>query len=322
MSNSNPIADLSYRNYDGPLRPPVFRWWIIARQTMLAQSKNKWLWFMSLLCALYYLIMIAVLFVIDRLANNGTGGNGAVMQQAFMNGLRWKEQFLHGISFAQMPMMLISLVVGAGAIANDNRANALLVYLSKPCSRFDYAFGKWIGVFLVLFAALAVPSLTFFAYGALSYRDIGFFKQDPYLLLKLLAIFPLCAAFHSSLILAISSLFKQGRIAGAVYAGLYFLGEFFTKVMGIVWVIGARNNEAKGVVNMLYYCSIDGLQIGLAKAILRAKGSNLFGMTVMRGANFSPPAPPLVPCLLIVLVVTLASIGIAWKRVRAVEVVN
>ena len=326
MSDFNPIADLSYRNYDGPLKPPAARWWTIARQTMRAAAKNKWLWSMSALCALYYVIMMIELFVFDRFAQNGPAGIAA--RDAFLDRIQWNEQFLHGISYAQMPLMLIALVVGAGAIANDNRANALLVYLSKPCTKFDYAFGKWMGVFLVLCGALAVPGLGFYAYGALSFRELGFF-HDPWLVLRLLATIPLCAALNASIVLAISSLFKQGRLAGAVYAGIYFMGYFFTVTMGVVWQMGhfrrsdrmdnGLADAAQGLVGKLYYASVDGLQIGLSKALLGAKGVNAFGTP---GPRFPVPAPPLAPCLVLVLVVTLASIAIAWSRVRAVEVVG
>jgi ABC-2 type transport system permease protein len=318
---SNPIADLSYRNYDGPLRPPTFRWWTIARQTIRAVSKNKWLWIMSGLAGAYFVIMIIFLFVVDRLV--AANPNMEQFQRLLIGQLVWKEQFNHGVGFAQIPSMVIAMIVGAGAIANDNRANALLVYLSKPCTRFDYAFGKWVGVFLLLLAALAIPALGFYAYGALSFRDLGFFKQDPWLLLRILATLPLCAALNTSIILAISSLFKQGRMAGAVYAGIYFLGDFFTRIMAVVWAIGRRGHDAPAIVKYLYYTSIDGLQIGLSKSILGAKGTNLLGIPVNgRGMPHPPPAPPLVPCLLIVLLVTLLSIAVTWKRVRAVEVVG
>lgn len=320
MSDFNPIADLSYKNYDGPLKPPVARWWTIARQTIRASAKNKWLWIMSGLAGAYYLIMVIFLFVIQRLLE--ANPNGAGFQKALLGGLVWKEQFGHGIDFAMLPSMIIAITVGAGAIANDNRANALLVYLSKPCTKFDYAFGKWMGVFLVLLGALALPAVGFYAYGALSFREMDFLKQDPYILPHLLLAIPLCAALNASLILAISSLFKQGRLAGAVYAGLYFLGDFFTKIMGAVWVLGDTDGPARGIVRSLYYASIDGLQIGLSRSLLHTRGSNLLGLPAMRGARLLPPAPPLAPMLLVVLVVTIASIAIAWSRVRAVEVVG
>lgn len=331
MSDFNPIADLSYRNYDGPLQPPTFRWWTIARHTVRMAAKNKWLWIGSVLAGAYYFIMVIVLFVLDRIGQSGAAG--AQAQQAFLGRLQWKEQFLHGISYAQMPSMIIALVVGAGAIANDNRANALLVYLSKPCTRFDYAFGKWIGVWLLLIAALGVPSLAFYGYGALSFRDLGFFKQDPYLLLRLLAVIPLCAALNASLVLAISSLFKQGRLAGAVFSGLYFLTYFFTIAMGVVWNLSHMGFGRHGrmvvttggdppLVGSLFYASVDGLQIGLAKAILNARGVNQFGMPPMSRAPLPPPPPALAPCVLVVAVIAAVCLAVTWKRVRAVEVVG
>ncbi|RYG23672.1 hypothetical protein EON82_13295 [bacterium] len=320
QTDHTPIADLSYRNYDGPLRPPTFRWWTIARQTIRAASKNKWVWIMSGLAGAYFLIMVIFLFVIDRLAEANPGTRQ--FQQALVGQLVWKEQFGHGVGFAQIPSMVIALIVGAGAIANDNRANALLVYLSKPCTKFDYAFGKWMGVFLMLFAALAIPALAFYAYGALSFRELGFFKQDPWLILRIVATIPLCAALNTSIILAISSLFKQGRMAGAVYAGIYFLGEFFTKIMGAVWVGTQRGRGTPEIVKYLYYTSIDGLQIGLSRAILGAKGVNQLGIPTGPRFPSPPPPPPIVPCLAIVLFVTLVSIAITWRRVRAVEVVG
>ena len=255
---------------------------------MRAVAKNKWLWAMSALAGAYYLIMIIFLFVIDRLVESNPTAGG--FQKALLSGLVWKEQFGHGIDFAQLPSMIIAITVGAGAIANDNRANALLVYLSKPCTRFDYAFGKWLGVFLVLLGALSLPALVFYGYGALSFRDLDFFK-DPWLILRLAAAFPLCAALNASLILAVSSLFKQGRIAGAVYAGVYFLGDFFTKIMGAVWVLGTRDDTGRGLVQNLYYASIDGLQIGLSRAILHTRGTNVLACPPPVAASASCPRP-------------------------------
>jgi len=49
-------------------------------------------------------------------------------------------------------ILCIALVVGAGAIAADNRSNALMVYLSKPITKGDYLLGKWMGIFLAIFS--------------------------------------------------------------------------------------------------------------------------------------------------------------------------
>ena len=46
-------------------------------------------------------------------------------------------------SFPQHVMVFfITVYVGSGLIANDRRANALQIYLSKPLTRAEYIFGK------------------------------------------------------------------------------------------------------------------------------------------------------------------------------------
>ena len=92
----------------------------------------------------------------------------------------WKDQILHGVGTGNLMWMVLTLIIGAGVIANDNRSNSLLIYLSRPCTKFDYIRGKWMGVFMPLLLAMILPSLMFFAYAALSYQDQGFFKQDPW----------------------------------------------------------------------------------------------------------------------------------------------
>ena len=317
---SSPIADLSYRTYDGAIESTTHRWWVIAKSGMKLAFKKKSLWVLSVLSAWYYLIMMAVLFFVAQFTSESSMGEQAM--GSVLNRLVWKDQFLHGFSYAQLPLLLVALMLGSGAIANDNRANALLVYLSKPCTKFDYLFGKWVGVFVPICVVLTIPTLIFYAYGALSFQEYGFVRDDPWILPKMLIIIPLCAMMHASLSIGISSLFNQGRIAGAAYAGIYFLTNFFTILMGVAWF--SSKGKAPGIVSTLYYASIAGVQIGLAKAILATNGTLPFGATAGRGsrAMATVPAPQLWMALLAFTILTGLGLLIAWRRVRAVEVVG
>lgn len=311
----SPIADLSYRNYDGPLESPELRWWVIAKRIIINAVKTRSLWVVTVLSGWYFMILMTILFFMQQLA--GTSPQAAENLKAIIGRTVWKDQFLHGFSYAQHLLLVIALIFGAGAIANDNRANALLVYLSKPCTKLDYVLGKWIGLFLVILGVIALPSLVFYLYGVFSFRDQGFIKDDPWLILRVLAILPLSAALHTSLILAVSSMFRQGRMAGATYAGIYFLTYFFTVLMKLTWVL--TEGTPPPIIKTLYYCSIDGVQIGLAKAILQPSGSRPFGVP---GTDPTfVPAPALAPYLAFVIVLTVACVWFIWHRVRAVEVV-
>jgi ABC-2 type transport system permease protein len=323
MANVSPIADLTYRNYDGPLDAPHNRWWVIAKAGIRKAVKNKWYWVALVGSGMYYVVMMIVLFIVDQLKANA-GPQGEVPFMTFLKGIKWTDQFLHGFSYGQMWYLIIALMVGAGAIANDNRANALLVYLSKPCTKTDYLIGKWVGVFIPLLAAMLLPALFFFAFGAMSYREYGFLSSDPWLILKILALMPLGAAVETSLILGVSSLFRQGQIAGASYGGLYFITNFFTVMIGVAYAMSFMDRGAspKGPIWNLYYASIDGLQIALAKGVLVTNGGQPFGI-VPRGNNPDPvPMPNLPITMAVALGLCALVLWFAWTRIKAVEVVR
>ena len=311
---SAPIADLTYRGYDGPLAAPGFRWWVIAQASMKMSIKKKGFWVWSVLSAYWYAVLAVFFYFASELGPPAKPGQ---IPPLFAN-IVWKDQFLDAFSFGQLMFFIVALLIGAGSIANDNRANALLVYLSKPCTKLDYIIGKWVGIFIPLTLVVGAPMLMFYGYCLLSYRDYGFVSQDPWLILKLLCVIPLPGIFHASVVLGISSLFNQGRMAGATYAGLYFLTNFATKIMQIIRL--QAGSETPALVDNLFYCSLDGIQIGLAKLILGTNGSPLFQQRA-RGISL-PPAPNGPVFFALFFIVCAGSIWVAWKRIRAVEVVG
>jgi ABC-2 type transport system permease protein len=326
---SGPIADLTYRNYDGPLASPRFRWWVIAKMTLRLAVKKKSLWVMMVLSGGYYFILMMILFFLEQMSLNAPtpapGGREVNILDQFLSRIVWKDQFLHGYSFGQIWFLLIALLVGAGSIANDNRTNALLVYLAKPMDKRDYLLGKWMGVFLTLLMVMTIPTAFFFTYGALSYASYGFLSSDPWLWLKLLALLPLSAALHTSFVIGISSFFNQGRIAGAVYAATYFLSNFFTQLMVLTWTFvhmerhGQDAERISPIVSKLYYASVDGLHIGLAKGVIGTDGSTWMGIP---GRIPMVPAPSLLALLAIAAGASVFLLFMAWRRIRAVEVVK
>jgi len=265
--------------------------------------------------------MMVVVFIAEQMAASAAGQMSENPVATFIKQLIWKDQFLIGFSFGQLIFLIMAWVIGAGTIANDNRANALLVYLSKPCSKAEYVFGKWLGIFLPLLILEGIPVVFFYLYGALSWSDYGFLKSDPMLLPKMLVLVPMSAALHASLVMGISSMFNQGRLAGAAYAGLYFLTNFVAKAFGVVYTQMFRHDHnVSPMVHNLFYGSVDGIQIALAKLVLGTHGSTPFGVTephavIVRMPNSWWP-------LLVWAGLCALGIGIAWRRVRAVEVIG
>ena len=215
--------------------------------------------------------------------------------------------------------------MGAGTIANDNRAKALLVYLSKPCSKLDYVIGKWLGIFVPMTFVTAVPAFVFYAYCLMSYRSAGFWTQDPWLIVQLVGIVLIPGIAYSSISLAISSLFQQGRLAGGVFAGFYFISYFVTLAMEGAYVsMVLGGNTPPAVVKSLYYCSVDGIQIALAKIILHTDGSPKLPLPMGAGnpAHFIVPEPSALIFVPAFFLICGLSILLAWSQIRAVEVVR
>ncbi len=315
---ASPIADLTYRNYDGPLEPPINRWWAIAKLSMKLSTKKKGFWAWSTLSAFWYIILLIFFYFTETVVSNV----GAVGQKASpINNLIWKDQFLNAFGESQLFLFILALLMGAGTIANDNRAKALLVYLSKPCSKLDYVIGKWLGIFVPMTIVTAVPALIFYLYCLMSYRSAGFWTQDPWLIVRLLGMILIPGTLYSSITLAISSMFQQGRLAGGVFAGVYFISYFITLAMEGAYVsMSMGGNNPPGIVKGLFYCSVDGLQAAMAKIILHTNGSPK--LPIPGGARFQVPEPSTFIFVPAFFGVCALSLLIAWSQIRAVEVVR
>ncbi|MBS1704767.1 MAG: ABC transporter permease subunit [Armatimonadetes bacterium] len=321
------IFDLSYRNYGAALVEHDHAWLPIARHVFLTTIKKKAFWILTGFSGWFYAVTLIIVFVMEQIAQSARQ-RGAGEAANFLDRIEWKGVFLGGIGTAQMFFCFVAILAGAGAIAADNRANALLAYLSKPCTKSDYVFGKWLGIFLSLMVFSLLPNLIFYFYGALSYHSYGFLSQDKLMFFKLVLLCMVSSAFYTSLILGISSVFNLGRNAGATMAAVYFLGFFFTVMvqsssMQIDFSNGSVKVNNSVPIRMAFHSSVDGLVLSLAKNMT---GSTVGGLPLPQGATGNQPmgisAAPLAYTIPVLALVSFGMTGLAWKRVRAVEVIG
>ena len=61
-----PIADLSYRSYDGPLHTRAARWWIVTLASLRLAVKKKGFWIAAAISLLPYLIILLQLYLQSR----------------------------------------------------------------------------------------------------------------------------------------------------------------------------------------------------------------------------------------------------------------
>ena len=320
QASHSPISDLSYRNYDGPLKSHALRWWVVALSTVMQSMKNWAYWVLVALCVLRYVIQGAALYFMR-----------AAAQQ--MNAVNPMGQFTSSFSahfFAAFCNLMnsfcivgLALVVGAGCIASDTKSGALLFYFSKPVTKGDYLLGKWAGIFLSLFAATLAPALALYLYCVAGYHSDGFFKEDPWLILRIFVAAALPAALHASLLLGFSAWSKSSRATGAAYAGLYFA----TYLIGglVLGLIFAELPPER--LTLLTHTSISGVIDGLTQNALHAQLLDLSLFTGGRNrsenaADFIRSAPALWYMLPLGFALCAAGIAAARARIRPVEVVN
>lgn len=309
----SPLADLSYRGYDGPLHARLARWWIVALAGIRLTRQKPAFWALAGIAALPYLFSVFILYLTSRFP--------LPERFPFIDhtvGQKYAFQFFQAFDWQLFPLLLIALMVGAGSIAADNRSNALLIYLSKPITKGDYLLGKWVSVFLVVYAVAAVPALILYLYCLLSYTSGGFLREEPWLILRFPLACALPAVVYASLLVGISAWSKTPRMAGAIMAGLYFATGI---IAGSYWIIRYHGNIAKGIDAR--HASLSGIIDGLAQ--------HVYGVTLHtthfnrhEGVMESVDLPSPTFWLMLVAAVGMVVVGViaARMRIRAVEVVS
>jgi ABC-type transport system involved in multi-copper enzyme maturation permease subunit len=119
-----------------------------------------------------------------------------------------------------LPVVLVSLATGASAIASDFASGAFTIYLSKPVSRFDYLLGKAMPVAGAISAVTLAPALALLLLYLSLAPDFELLTKAPWLPLAVTAYSLLLALYFTLSVLAVSSLCRSGRVAGAGFAAL------------------------------------------------------------------------------------------------------
>jgi ABC-2 type transport system permease protein len=131
-------------------------------------------------------------------------------------------------------VFFVTIYIGAGLIANDRRANALQVYLSKPLTRAEYVAGKFAILFLFLASVTWFPAILLLLVHTMFAGNFAFVQENIFLL-PAITLFSLLQVLVSAMtMLALSSMSKSSRFVGIMYAGLiFFTAAFFQALRGI-----------------------------------------------------------------------------------------
>jgi ABC-type transport system involved in multi-copper enzyme maturation permease subunit len=216
-----PIHDQSYRRYRGERAPEGRAWTVIAAagiKTMLAKRKFLGL----LLIAWLPFIVRAVQLYIS--ANFPQASMLAPTAETFRQFLEQQGVFT----------FFITIFTGAGLVANDLRANALQIYLSKPLGRFEYIAGKFGVLAFFLLLVTWLPATMLLVIQIVFAGNLEFLKANLFLLPAILVATGIETIVLCMVMLALSSLSKSARFVGIMYAGMMF---FTHALYGVVVVV-------------------------------------------------------------------------------------
>ncbi len=281
----SPIHDQTYRRYEGARQPFGRAWVVIAaagirmllsRRAFIAVQILAWGTFVVYAVRMYIVTMYpqAASFVPVN----------AQMFRDFVNQQRiW--------------VFFITIQAGAGAIANDRRANALQIYLSKPLMRLEYIMGKLAVLLFYLLGATLVPAVLLLMLQILFSGSFQFVRDNlflvPAVMLGALVRVLVCAFT----ILALSALSKSSRFVAMLFAGAVFFTDALFGVLRAIMMGSSR----------MAWVSITANIDQVTDAIFR-----------------TPPHydSPVVVSALVLIGLIVLSMSVLERRVRGVEVVS
>ena len=278
-----PIHDQSYRHYGGTKAPVGRSWTVIAWAGIKTLIRKRAFMGILIFAWVPFVVRVVQLYV------------SANFQQAafFAPTAETFRQFLEQQDFF---VFVITVYVGAGLIANDRRANALQIYLSKPLMRSEYIVGKLAVLFTFLLLITFVPAMLLLMLKVMFDGRFTFLKENAFLIPAITIGSLLQVTLAAFTMLALSSLSKSARYVGILYVGITF---FTTAIYGVLYAI-TRSSR-------ISWISIGANLEQVVDVVFRIKPRY---------------ATPWQVSLLVIIALVVVSISILERRVRGVEVVT
>jgi ABC-2 type transport system permease protein len=279
----SPIHDQGYRRYGGRREPHGGRWWVIARAGLLSRIRERRVIALLLFSWLPFLVRAVQIYA-----------SANFQQVAFL--APTPEMFREFLDQQELFVFIVSIMIGAGLIADDRRANALQIYLSKPLTRVEYVVGKLATLGIVLTFVTWLPAMFLLLLQMLFAGSTKFLSEHLFLI-PAITLFAGVQVFVSSFaMLALSSLSNSRRFVAMMYAGIIF----FTAAM---------------------YQALRAITASNAWAVISPRDTmNVIADGIFRMQGTRPIPVPV--AAVVVLILIGASIWVLERRVRGVEVVT
>lgn len=234
----SPVHDQSYRRYAGTKQPLGRAWLVILRHGLRGFFSRRVFLGLLLLAWVPFLVRSVQIYAV------------VTYPQAAQVLPITPELFRNFVDFQGFFAFFVVIYVGAGLIANDRRANALQVYLSKPLLRVEYVFGK-LGILLTyLVLVTLLPVLLLLVVQVALSGNVDLHRANPGLVPSVVLASLVRVIVPAVAMLALSSLSTSSRYVAVLYTGLMFVSEALYGVMTMVtgstrvaWLSFSRNMD-------------------------------------------------------------------------------
>jgi ABC-2 type transport system permease protein len=277
-----PIHEQGYRRYRGGKAGG--RAWLVIMMTGIRTMLNDKKFIVVLVASWIQFVVRAIQFYIA--ANFSQAAMIAPKGETFRDFFDWQD----------IPVFIVTVMLGSRLIAEDQRVNALQIYLSKPLTRAEYILGK-LGILVSFLLFITwVPAMLLLAMQVVFAGNFEFLRANMYLFPAITLYAAIEVAMVSTVILALSSLSTNSRFVGIMYTGLIFFSKSLYGVLRFI--------------------------TGSTQISWVAFGNNL---TQVGDAIFRVPLhyqTPWLISLLMVIALIVGSVVILERRVRGVEIVT
>ncbi|HEV8319169.1 MAG TPA: ABC transporter permease subunit [Vicinamibacterales bacterium] len=279
-----PIHDQGYRRYGGRRMAHGRTWWVIARSGIMNVLRQRRFLGLLLFAWSPFIVRAVQIYV-----------SASFPQASFLTASA--QTFREFLDQQGIFVFFVTIYVGAGLIANDRRANALQIYLSKPLTRVEYITGKLVTLLVFLTGVTWLPAMLLLLLQILFAGSLAFVRSNLFLF-PAITLFSLIQVFVAGFsVLALSSLSKSSRFVGVMYAGIIF----FTT--GMYHAFRAMTGSS----SLAWISPPISLDI-IANAIFRTPSN--------------PSTTPVWAAVLSMAVIVAGALMILERRVRGVEVVT
>jgi ABC-2 type transport system permease protein len=279
----SPIHDQSYRHYGGGRATPGRAWTVIAWAGIRTLVRKRTFIGIMLFALIPFIVRAVQMYISANYPQMSMLGPSSETFREFLD----QQDFF---------LFVITVYVGAGLIANDRRANALQIYLSKPLMRSEYILGKLAVLATFLTLVTFIPAMLLLVLKVLFDGSFTFLQKNVFLIPAITVASLLQVLLASFTMLALSSLSKSARFVAILYVGITF---FTSAVYGVLYAVTGSSAAS--------WISIGANLAQVADVVFRMK------------PRYDTPWQV---SLLVIIALIAVSISVLERRVRGVEVVT